>query len=121
MFAALLRWLPETPRECRLVTPGTILRWHRCLVARGCPVPCWTWVTVAGHVSARHRLSKLLLCQGIVYYQAKAWTGVRERWLGAQHFTLPGLQLACDVAYDTMLGHRRAPGPARHRDHRDGR
>lgn len=34
VFAALIRWLPKTPRECRLVTPGTILRWHRCLVAK---------------------------------------------------------------------------------------
>jgi hypothetical protein len=28
---------------------------------------------------------------------------VHERWLGAQHFTVPGLQLAFDIAYDTML------------------
>jgi putative transposase len=34
VFAALIRWLPKTPRKCRLVTPGTILRWHRCLVAK---------------------------------------------------------------------------------------
>jgi transposase len=54
-------------------------------------------------MSARHRLSKLLLRQGIVYYQGKAWTGVHDRWLRAQHFTAPGLQLAFDMAYDTML------------------
>jgi len=54
-------------------------------------------------MSARHRLSKLLLRQGIVYYQGKPWTGVHERWLRAQHFSLPGLQLAFDIAYDTML------------------
>jgi transposase len=54
-------------------------------------------------ISARHRLSKLLLRQGIVYYQGKAWTGVHERWLGAQHFTLPGLQLVFDIACDAML------------------
>jgi transposase len=45
----------------------------------------------------------LLLRQGIVYYQGKAWTGVHDRWLGAQHFALLGLQLAFDIAYDTML------------------
>ncbi|MGH3528646.1 MAG: hypothetical protein ACRDQI_19215 [Pseudonocardiaceae bacterium] len=38
-------------------------------------------------MSARHRLSKLLLRQGFVYYQGKAWTGVHDRWLRAQHFT----------------------------------
>ena len=54
-------------------------------------------------MAARHRLSKLLLRQGIVYYQGKAWTGVHERWLRAQQFRLPGLQLAFDIAHDTML------------------
>ena len=54
-------------------------------------------------MAARHRLSKLLLRQGIVYYQGKAGTGVHERWLRAQQFRLPGLQLAFDIAYDTML------------------
>jgi transposase len=54
-------------------------------------------------MSARHRLSKLLLRQGIVYYQGKAWTGAHDRWLRSQSFTLPGLQLAFDVAYDTLL------------------
>jgi transposase len=54
-------------------------------------------------MSARHRLSKLLLRQGIVYYQGKPWTGVHERWLGSQRFDLGGLQLAFDIAYDTML------------------
>ena len=40
-------------------------------------------------MSARHRLSKLLLRQGIVYYQGKAWTGVHERWLVRQpHFVI---------------------------------
>jgi transposase len=54
-------------------------------------------------MSARHRLSKLLLRQGIVYYQGNAWTGMHDRWLRSQHFALPGLQLAFDIAYDTML------------------
>jgi transposase len=54
-------------------------------------------------MSARHRLSKLLLRQGIVYCQGRAWTGVHERWLGTHHFTVPGLQLAFDIAYDTVL------------------
>ena len=34
VFAALIRRLPTRLRDHRLVTPGTILRWHRCLVAR---------------------------------------------------------------------------------------
>jgi putative transposase len=34
IFAALIRWLPKHLRSHRLVTPGTILRWHRQLAAR---------------------------------------------------------------------------------------
>jgi putative transposase len=34
VFAALIRRLPQVLRGHRLVTPGTILRWHRRLVAK---------------------------------------------------------------------------------------
>ena len=34
VFAALVRLLPRASRGFRLVTPGTILRWHRRLVAK---------------------------------------------------------------------------------------
>jgi transposase len=58
-------------------------------------------------MSARHRLSKLLLRQGIVYYGGRPWTGVHDRWLRAQRsctvFDTPGLGAAFDIAYDTML------------------
>jgi len=54
-------------------------------------------------MSARHRVSKLLLRQGIVYYGGKAWTGTHDRWLRGQRFDPPGLQLAYDTAYDTVL------------------
>jgi transposase len=54
-------------------------------------------------MSARHRVSKLLLRQGIVYYGGTAWTGPHDRWLRSQTFTLPSLQLAYDIAYDTLL------------------
>jgi transposase len=58
-------------------------------------------------MSARHRLSKLLLRQGIVYYGGKPWTGSHDQWLRAQRrsvvFTLPGLGVAFDTAYDTLL------------------
>jgi transposase len=56
---------------------------------------------------ARHRLSKLLLRHGIVYYGGRPWTGSHELWLRAQRrqelFTRPGLGLAFDTAYDTVL------------------
>ena len=57
--------------------------------------------------SARHRLSKLLLRQGIVYYGGALWTGPHDRWLRDQRrepvFDTAGLGTAFDIAYDTVL------------------
>jgi transposase len=55
---------------------------------------------------ARHRLSKLLLRHGIVYYGGQAWTGKHDTWL--RHEALPQLsdratRLAFDSTYDTVL------------------
>jgi transposase len=52
---------------------------------------------------ARHRLSKLLLRQGIVFTGGRPWTGAHDRWLRSQRFELPGRQLAFDAAYETVL------------------
>ena len=61
-------------------------------------------------MSARHRLSKLLLRQGIVYYGGKPWTATHDQWLRAQRrtevFTVAGLGLVFDIAYDTLLARR---------------
>jgi transposase len=55
---------------------------------------------------ARHRLSKLLLRHGIVYYDGDAWTGKHDAWL--RHEAMPRLssratRLAFDSDYDTVL------------------
>jgi len=42
LFSALCRYLPHQPLCRRLVTPATILRWHRRLVAKK-----WTYPTAA--------------------------------------------------------------------------
>ena len=52
---------------------------------------------------ARHRVSKLLLRQGIVYYGGSAWTGIHLLWLRAQHFDAPGLQIAFDAEHEAVL------------------
>ena len=52
---------------------------------------------------ARHRVSKLLLRQGIVYYGGHAWTGTHLVWLRRQHFDAPGLQLAFDAEHEAVL------------------
>ena len=54
-------------------------------------------------MTLRHRLSKLLLRQGIVYYGGKAWTGKHELWLRSHRFDSAGLQLAYDAGFDAML------------------
>ncbi len=53
-------------------------------------------------MSARHRISKLLLRQGIVHSGGKPWTGKHQAWLPTHTFTTPGRQLAYDTAFDTM-------------------
>jgi transposase len=60
-------------------------------------------------MSARHRISKLLLRQGIVYYGGQAWTGKHEMWLRGQQFGSPALMLAYEAALDAMVAcvHRR--------------
>jgi len=52
---------------------------------------------------ARHRVSKLLLRQGIVCYDGEASTRTHLVWLRAQHFDAPGLQLAFDAEHETVL------------------
>ncbi|WP_433757174.1 IS110 family transposase [Nocardia sp. CA-135398] len=51
---------------------------------------------------ARHRLSKLLLRQGIVYSGGSAWTGAHDLWLRGQRFDQAALQTAFDADYEAM-------------------
>jgi transposase len=53
-------------------------------------------------MSARHRVSKLLLRQGIVYSGGKAWNREHDRWLHRHRFDHPALQLTFDSALDAM-------------------
>jgi len=52
---------------------------------------------------SRHRLSKLLLRQGIIYSGGRPWTGAHEHWLRGQQFPQLGLQTAFDSAFETVL------------------
>jgi transposase len=51
---------------------------------------------------ARHRLSKLLLRQGIVYSGGQAWTGAHDAWLRRQQFDSPALQMTFESDYDAV-------------------
>lgn len=58
---------------------------------------------------ARHRLSKLLLRYGIVYYGGKAWTGKHDMWLRHDALTALGaaggrsIRATFDNDYDALL------------------
>jgi transposase len=55
---------------------------------------------------ARHRLSKLLLRHGIVYYDGNAWTGKHDTWLRTEalaHLSARATRLAFDSDYETVL------------------
>jgi transposase len=52
---------------------------------------------------ARHRLSKLLLRQGIVYSEGKAWTGAHHAWLRRQRLDNLATQLTFESYYETVL------------------
>ncbi len=52
---------------------------------------------------ARHRLSKLLLRQGIVYAGGQAWTGAHDGWLRRQRFSSRAVQMSFESDYDAVL------------------
>ena len=57
VLTALLRLLPRTLRAHRLVTPGTVLRWHRCLIARK-----WTYPPRTGRPPISTETAALIEC-----------------------------------------------------------
>jgi transposase len=58
----------------------------------------------------RHRLSKLLLRQGIVYSGGTPWTCVHEAWLRKQRFADHHLKAAFDHSFDAVLAATAARG-----------
>ena len=55
ILAALIRLLPQTLRMHRLVTPGTVLRWHRRMVARR-----WTYPHRTGRPPVSAEIAALI-------------------------------------------------------------
>jgi len=60
---------------------------------------------------SRHRISKLLVRQGIVYSSGRTWTGVHHLWLRRQQFGSPARQLAYESSLEALHAiEDRAPG-----------
>jgi len=55
VFAALVRRLPQVLRGHRLITPGTILRWHRRLIAKK-----WTYPNRSGRPPTDDAIAALI-------------------------------------------------------------
>lgn len=54
-------------------------------------------------MQARHRLTALLLRQGLVYSQGHAWTYRHELWLRQHKFDSPALRMAFETDHETVL------------------
>jgi transposase len=54
-------------------------------------------------VRARHRVTHLLLRQGIVYAGGTPWTRIHDSWLRTQRFPRPALQSAYDAALAAVV------------------
>ncbi len=55
---------------------------------------------------ARHRLSKFLLRQGLVYSGGRAWTEAHDRWLRQQRFESAALRMTFESDYDAEMSIR---------------
>jgi transposase InsO family protein len=103
-MAALIRYLPGKLRAHRLVTPGTVLRWHRRLVTRK-----WTYPHGAGRPPVSAEIAALI---GRLAAENRSW--------GYQRIQGELLKLGHRVSASTIRRVLRAlklpPAPKRHTD-----
>jgi putative transposase len=103
MLAALSRCLPTAMRTCRTVSPGTLLRWHRRLVAGK-----WRQPTPPGHPPVNEKIITLVVRPA-----------TENRTWGVVHIQGELQRLGNRVAASTIpkiLRSRRIPPPSRHGD-----
>lgn len=104
VFAAFIRLLPKVLHECRLATPGTILRWHRRLVAKK-----WTYPNRVGRPPIDEAIALLIERMAT---ENKTWGYKR---IQGQLLKL-GLRVGASTIRRVLTRLRIPPAPVRHTD-----